>query len=74
MVHAHNWCVVVEATEYFSHKISTRYPPVFNFRGRIRVRFRVKVRVRVRVKDMVRIGKVFRVMAFFYVSVRSNRW
>ena len=27
------------------------------------------VRVIVRVKDMVRVGKVFRVIAFFYLSI-----
>ena len=34
----------------------------------------VRVRVRYRVNDMVRVGKVFSVTAFFYLSVQCGGW
>ena len=43
-------------------KIYARYSPVLDFR----------VTVRVGVKDMIRVGNVFRVMAFFCVSVQGG--
>ena len=37
------------------------------------IRIRVRFKIRVRVKDMVRVGKVFRVMGFIYVSIQWGR-
>ena len=51
-------------------KISARYPPIINFRIRIRFKIWVRVKVRVSVKNMVRVGKVFTVMAFFYLLIQ----
>ena len=39
-----------------SGKISTRTPPILNFRVRKRGRFKISIRVRDRVKDWVSVG------------------
>ena len=63
---------------WYFHLKSVCYPPIINFRVRIRIDLRVclgffivRVKIRFKVNDMVRVAKVIRVMVFFYQCNRG---